>query len=416
VTNYIDTLLSLPYWDGRTPFGIETPRRLLHALGNPQDKLRSIHVAGTNGKGSVCSLLSSMLYCAGFSVGQFSSPHLSNITERCIINGVPVSTEAFNDSLGEVFHAAERENLSPSFFEIVTAASFVEFERQGLDWIVVEVGLGGRLDATNTITAPKATIITTISFDHTHILGETLGEIAREKGGIFKPGVPAYCGLMSDEAKAVLLDTAREVGVDIKFLGEDFEVEDFHLPALVGRHQLCNASLAVNVARELGCGEEEITEGIFRVRWPGRLEELELAGGKRVILDAAHNPAGIKSLCDFLGERIKMQGGRGKYLFLFSVMERKDWTNMLEIVRSFASNTGVKVRFIFTTNGDESSLDPAKLWGFINAGEVIEDPIKAFKFACDAQGEDEVLVVTGSIYLIGKLRPVITDTPFVTIC
>lgn len=408
----LDYLNSLALWDGKRLFGLETPTKLLRALGDPQNAVPSIHVAGTNGKGSVCAMLSAILIDAGFSVGQFTSPHLSAPTERCIINGFPVSEELFDSALQKVKIAAEENELNPSFFEVVCAAAFLEFSRQKLDWQVIEVGLGGRLDATNTMRSPQVSVITSIDFDHMHILGESLAEISMEKAGIFKPDVKVFVGRVDADVEQVLRTEAKSVGAPIEFVRA---LDPNRKTSLLGAHQKANAELAALVANELGLEPAQIAHGLARVRWPGRLEVLECEAP--ILLDAAHNPAGIENLLSFLEEFVEERGFL-RVSWVLSFLERKKWIRMTELIRKHAeklSAGGIRSDFFFTDSGAATAVSPDQIQWQFGAGSVFEQPEAALEAARGSTSSSGLIVISGSIYLIGRLRPQIVERPFCTI-
>lgn len=445
------SLLRLPAWDGKSPFGIETPRKLLAALGNPQDQVASIHVAGTNGKGSVCAFLASILFAAGHSVGQFTSPHLVNINERCVLNGLPISLTELSEFVQKVLFVAEREGITASFFEIVTAASFLAFAERRLDWMVIEVGLGGRLDATNVMQKPKASVITNIGYDHTQLLGDTLTLIAQEKAGILRPAVPVFCGAMPEEAQRVITECANSLGAPIRCFGKDFFVDQKKKLVLVsqpqqsisvdrlsllGQHQYLNAALAAEVASFLGLTSKNIERGFEATLWPGRLEwirPVQLAN-REILLDGAHNPDGVKRLCEYLFEYVgSLEEKRAELVILFSVLYRKNWQAMLELLGEFAmfcqQQFQLPVRLVFTHCQENAAVAPSELASYFASRFTTPEKIPAeVRIDCfealselmqNARGTNSELattvVVTGSLHLVGKLRPRLCGETFRTI-
>ncbi|MEI9976227.1 MAG: folylpolyglutamate synthase/dihydrofolate synthase family protein [Ignavibacteriota bacterium] len=292
-------------------FGLERIATVLDALARPQDRLHFVHVAGTNGKGSVCAMLESSLRATGRHTGLFTSPHLSEPTERIRIDGVPVSAERFAHAFDRV-HAVVEEligngaiDMHTTYFETVTAMAMVVFEEERVDTVVLEVGLGGRLDATNVV-LPDLAVITPIDFDHEAYLGRSIEAIAGEKAGILKPGVPAVFAHQRPEAAQVL--AAR--GVDAWWT-DDWPVSDLKLDArsshfqmhgmridcpLAGEHQVENARTAAIALVRLGLPDAAISNGIANARWPGRLEYV----AENIILDGAHNPAGARALAAYI--------------------------------------------------------------------------------------------------------------------
>ena len=290
--------------------------RLLDALGNPERAMPPvIHVAGTNGKGSVIAYLDAMLRAAGYRVNSYVSPHLVRFAERIRLGGVPIAEEKLRASLAHC--EAVNDGAPITFFEITTAAAFHAFERQPADVLLLEVGLGGRLDATNVIARPALTVITPVSIDHTHYLGETLPLIAAEKAGILKQGVTGVIGQQDAEAAATIERVAEEVGAPLARLDREWSfgraashlnVQDargrgrYPLPGLAGGHQVENAALAAVCARMLPCfgvGDDAIAQGIREARWPGRLQRIPWAGladDWEFWVDGGHNQAAAMAL------------------------------------------------------------------------------------------------------------------------
>ncbi|MFN8389761.1 MAG: folylpolyglutamate synthase/dihydrofolate synthase family protein [Bdellovibrionota bacterium] len=428
----IEYFESLQHLEGRRFSSLETAYRLLAALGNPQDQVPSVHVAGTNGKGTVCALIASMLHAQGYNVGQTSSPHLSHVTERCIVNGEAVSSGDYSAAIETVMAAADREQLVPGYFVLGVVAAFYEFARRKLDWMVVEVGLGGLLDGTNTISKPRATLITSISADHTDLLGKTDEEIARNKAGIAKPGVPMFVGEVSGEAKASIERITAEVGAPTECFGHDFfydaesdrltigsQVFDAHLRAmsLDGAHQQRNAALAVRTAIALDIGETARADGIRRTRWPGRLERFELrradGSGVQALIDVAHNPGGMEVLLQYLE---KPQGDEiREWIFIVSIVARKDWHEILRQLRGFAEKHQGACQWVFTSSENPDAVPPADLRAFFGSGVAEQDPEQALKTAASLSGPKSLVVITGSVFLAGRVRPLVISEPFRTI-
>ncbi len=299
-------------------FSLERMKALLEELQHPERNQRLIHVAGTNGKGSTCAMIASALRCAKLRVGLFTSPHLVEPTERIQINGSPLTREEFAHAFDLVHAAAEtlieteRIDAHPTYFETVTAMAFLSFREQ-CDFSVIEVGLGGRLDATNVIT-PELTVITPVSFDHESFLGNTLEAIASEKAGILKKGVPLVLSRQMPKPEAVIVAVAKELGCKIiqadarqiqhvasSETGSRFTLDNIGYECtLAGRHQIENAVTAITACEELGIDTESIQAGLSQTRWPGRLEFVQQHPA--FILDGAHNPAGAHALAVYIQE------------------------------------------------------------------------------------------------------------------
>jgi dihydrofolate synthase / folylpolyglutamate synthase len=284
---------------GRDILGLERITALLALLGNPQDRLPPVfHVAGTNGKGSTCAFLRAMLEAAGQRVHVYTSPHLVRFNERIRVTGTLIDDAALAPLLGEVLDAAEAHAIGPSFFEATTAAAFLAFSRTRADACVIEVGLGGRLDATNVVT-PVVCGIAQIGIDHQAFLGETLVEIAGEKAGIAKRGVPLVCLDQEPEALARIVAAVAEASAPLSLEGRDWTINPALVPALAGAHQIRNANLAAQMVRAVGYGGGEIATGIATARWPARLQRLApgpFAGDREIWIDGAHNPTAAQAL------------------------------------------------------------------------------------------------------------------------
>lgn len=291
--------------------GLDRIKQLLTALGNPQDRVPVIHVAGTNGKGSVCAYVSSILTAAGYRVGRYTSPHLRDWTERICINGEEIALEDLYHLLIRVLEVVNPQD-SPTQFEVFTAAAWLYFAEKACDVAVMEVGLGGRLDATNVCDRPLASVIVSIGWDHWQVLGPTLGDIAREKAGILKPHCPAIIGAVPPEAQAVIEQRIQELNCPAIYpppaedLGNgkvkfgDIEVQ---LP-LVGAHQRQNATLAIAAVQTLPPSDwvispQAIQQGIANTRWAGRLE-WSIWRHQRILIDGAHNPESAIVLRQYL--------------------------------------------------------------------------------------------------------------------
>ncbi|MGE0862876.1 MAG: folylpolyglutamate synthase/dihydrofolate synthase family protein [Vicinamibacterales bacterium] len=388
--------------------GLDNIRAILAALGHAERAWRSIHIAGTNGKGSVAAMVERGLRAAGFTTGRYTSPHLDVVEERVAINGEPIDRRAFAAALDAVFAAVDRATAAgaltvvPTFFEVSTAAAFEVFRQARVDVAVVEVGLGGRFDATNVL-APEVTAITSIAFDHERHLGSTLSEIAFEKAGIAKPGTPMVVGRLPGEALRRVEAVAAEVGapvIDAHGTATDRVYPPLTL-ALPGRHQLENAAVAVAVleawsARVSPIPTGAIVTGLTDCHWPARLEWLRLASGGELLIDAAHNPAGATALATYLRD-----ASLAPLPIVFAVMEDKDLTGMVTPLLPFAS------RFVATTVPHARARTADSLASAIRVlapqlpVEAEADPGMA---VTRALAHSPRAVAAGSIYLIGPLR------------
>ena len=387
-------------------FGLENMTKLMAELGHPQQRFPSVLIAGTNGKGSVTAMTDAALQRAGYRSGRYTSPHLLHVEERFVIAGEEVTTSDLRRVVAVVKAAADtllaRGVLAapPTFFECTTAAAFELFRRAAVDIAVLEVGLGGRLDATN-IVQPLVTAITTIDFDHQAQLGSTLEAIAREKAGIIKPGVPVVTGRLPAAAGRIIAQTAAAVGAPV--IEADVAADSGLRPGLAGRHQAENAAVAAALLRTLNdrgfpVAESAIREGLARVVWPGRLERFR-HGESDVLLDAAHNPAGARALRAYLEEI-----GWLDPALLFAAMGDKDVTGMLAVLLPVVGPV------ICTTAPTARAASASHLAAAVRAiapgkgVDVVTDPGEALARACALSRH---VVAAGSMFLIGPLRGIL---------
>jgi dihydrofolate synthase/folylpolyglutamate synthase len=396
-------------------FKLERVALALRSLGEPQRRFVSVHVAGTNGKGSVASMLEAVLLHAGHRVGLYTSPHLVRFTERVRVAGEEIPADEVVELTGEIQRVATSRGIELTFFEFVTVLAFLHFARREADVAVVEVGLGGRLDATNVLD-PGVSVITTIGLDHTEFLGPTLESIACEKGGIIKPGRPVVIGDVPAPAAVVLRRIAEERGAPLFRAGVDFTMgagaaptfEGFgwRLPALEvglrGAHQRRNAALAVAVLALLrpawSVSEQAIRDGLARVRWPGRLEIV--ASDPLVVLDGAHNADGMESLCR---ELPALLAGRSTHA-LFGVMKDKDWPPMVRRLAPLCRS--VVVTEVLPPRGQVGGplADAFRSWC---EARVEVDPVRAWRMLRAEVRGGEAIVVAGSLFLVGAVYPLL---------
>jgi dihydrofolate synthase/folylpolyglutamate synthase len=430
---------------------LERMRAILQALGNPHERYPIIHVAGSKGKGSTSAMLAAILTRAGYRTGLFTSPHLCRVEERVQIDGAPITPDELADVFTEIAaatgasgsaatgSASSADPRSATFFELGTALGFLHFARSDVDVAVVEVGLGGRFDSTN-VCQPVVAVITSISFDHTQILGNRLDAIAMEKAGIIKPGAAAISGARAPEARAVLESICKERGVRLRQLEIDFryryqpgEVRNdmaagngvavsspLLTPAriqvrteqrswpemelgLLGDHQAANAAVAVACVEELRVkgfqiGDEEVSAGLAGVRWPARLEVLSRR--PIVVLDCAHNVASARALVDTLLASFPA----GRRLLVFGASQDKDVHGILEV---FAPHFAHAYFTHFTSNPRAvpaeqlpEMLDRAANLPF----SVCPAPGEAWRAARANAGPEDIICITGSVYLAGELR------------
>jgi dihydrofolate synthase/folylpolyglutamate synthase len=379
--------------------GLERITAVLEALGNPERAYRVVHVAGTNGKGSTCAMIDAGLRAANIRTGLFTSPHLIEPTERIQIDGIPVSRADFERAFNVVHDTAEKLDLDchPTYFETVTAMAFWLFREKKVETAVIEVGLGGRLDSTNVV-HPVLTVITPIDFDHEAYLGHTIEAIASEKAGILKPGVPAVFARQRPEAAKVLEMRAAALHVPVTHF-EDFEIRDLVIDArgsrfsgivcpLAGEHQVDNAVTAALALRALGVS----TDGIAEVRWPGRIEHV--SPNPDIILDGAHNPAGARALAKYL-ERFY---GSRRIWMIYAAMRDKAIDEVAGILFPLASE------LVLTAPDTPRALRPEALAEFAGRGHVEPNVEAAIAYARSHAAEENVIVITGSLFLVGEAR------------
>ena len=330
-----------PQQNAAMSLGLDRIKALLAALGNPHHRVPLIHVAGTNGKGSVCAYLSSIFTAAGYRVGRYTSPHLIDWTERICVNGEPIAMETLHHRLVQVLDAVNTED-TPTQFELFTAAAWLHFAQSGCDLAVMEVGLGGRLDATNVCDRPLASIIVSIGWDHAHILGPTLADIAGEKAGILKPGCPAIIGPVPPEAKPAIDRCANRVNcpviepepaVDLGNGRAQYGKIEYSLP-LAGKHQLSNSALAIAAVQALDPQQWQISPhaiatGIARTQWRGRLQ-WSYWQDYPLLVDGAHNPESAIALRDYLDTSDRIQSKDAPITWVMGMLNQKSHQDILQ--------------------------------------------------------------------------------------
>jgi dihydrofolate synthase/folylpolyglutamate synthase len=390
----------------RTEYKLDRMRALLRELGDPQRAYPTIHVGGTSGKGSTATMIASVLRSAGRRTGLHTKPHLRSPVERACIDGAAVSEERFTELLDEMMPAIERvcaEFGRPTYYETLLALAFSHFARERVDVGVIEVGLGGRLDGTNVI-LPEVAAITSIGYDHTDVLGETLEAIAFEKAGIAKPGVPLVVGEgIAETALAVIVEYAGRVGAPVVRVCDETPLQRYEIRlALMGAFQRRNASTAITILEQLPGGlrpdRAAIARGFEQLVIPGRMEMLP--GRPVTIFDIAHNPQKAEALVASLRETF----ARRRVHYVVAIGATKD---AKEILRALA---GIPSTFTFTSfdAGGRPALAPQRLAAIAESlgtwGRVIADPLDALAVARRTAGADDVVVVTGSTFLVATLR------------
>jgi len=417
--------------------GLESMSQFLDSVGNPQRGLRFVHVAGTNGKGSVSTTLRTILTRAGYKVGLYTSPHLSCVRERFRIDDRFISEEAFARQASVIREALGERQIT--YFEFATALALLWFAEEQVDVAILEVGMGGRLDATNVIT-PLVSIITNVSMDHEQYLGNTLAAVAFEKAGVIKPQVPVVAGVGADESLAVVAQVCAERKAPLFLLGREFaavrgaegswqyqgidsshSLGDLHC-RLKGGYQIGNAALALaaleTIAATLPVPGEAIRQGLLSVSWPGRLEYFCLADGKpvacpaegvagqpalrRYLLDGAHNPAGVDSLRDAMVSEFRYD----HLILVWACMGDKDVAATLTAIAPLAD------RIIFTRPESERSATPEQLVAILAEGERSKAQSaptvkEALALAAEMAQSNDLICVAGSLYLVGAARKIL---------
>jgi dihydrofolate synthase / folylpolyglutamate synthase len=398
--------------------GLETMTALIGRLGMPQTRYRTLHIAGTNGKGSTAAMAAAVLQAAGYRVGLYTSPHLVEFRERIRVNGEMIAES-------QVAHLTERlqtlcqPDLSPTFFEYTTAMAFQHFAEAGVDVAVLEVGLGGRFDATNVVT-PMACAVTTISLDHQEYLGTTLSSIAFEKAGIIKPGVPVVLGRLDDDARRTIEQVARERQAPVFCVNEDFHTEgetprqfsyrgpDMHYDgltcALEGRHQLDNAACALallgaSASHGIAVTAEAVRAGLRTVNWAGRLEVVDRC--PTILLDGAHNPAAATVLADFLARSNRSHPSRPVVLVL-GMMRDKDHRGFVAPLSGLVDEV-VLTQAALPRSATAQELR-ASLEGLLPHPHVAPLLGDAMALARQLATPDGLVCVTGSLMLVGECK------------
>ncbi len=399
---YSDILARLYRLSGRgVRLGLDRVRAAAAELGHPQNGLRCVQIAGTNGKGSVANLVAHALRAAGLEVGLFTSPHLHRFAERVQVGGVEASSDLLGSELSRVLHVAESPGGPDlTFFEVATLAALGVFVKSHVDLAVLEVGLGGRLDATS-IAMPEVCAITSVGLDHTELLGDTLASIASEKVAIARAGTPLVTGRLGSEARAVVEESAAREGAPLHMLGRDFHVSE-DLPAtLPGAHQRDNAAVACRLVELLGEREPRLTRGVFMdalpsARWPGRFEVID--GKPRFILDCAHNGEATEALARTLSD----QGERPEVM-IFGALRDKNAEKNLDILRSHVG------KIVLVPPPIARALDPQT---FAVPGDRVARSVKeGLSLAIDLTKRDDTILVTGSLFTVAAVRAAVLDEP-----
>lgn len=392
--------------------GLDVMERLMEALGHPEKKFRSVHIAGTNGKGSTAAFLSSVLRTAGYKVGLYTSPHLVRFNERIRLNGMDIADEELVWLVQQVREATEREGIEATFFEFTTALAFLYFAQHEVAMAVVEVGMGGRLDATNVIT-PLVSVITTIGLDHTEVLGDTLKKIAAEKAGIIKPGVPVVIGEKKPDVVAYLRAAAQAQSSPAVIVRKEMQVRDIDASLfrqkftvegsiqgqfeihLLGRHQIDNALTALAAIAQLrhqrmDIPDEAMQTGMVAARWDGRMQVV--SHQPLVIVDGAHNEDGVEALCDFIKDFprhsvLVVAQKRGKHL---SFLHDKVVPLFDHVIVTEGTYQPMKAEVL----ARELARIHPRVEAFSNVREAVDRALALLP-------PDGFLLVSGSLYMVG---------------
>jgi len=396
--------------------GLDTIHRILEGLGSPQDTFNSIHVAGTNGKGSIASALSTILTQAGYRTGLFTSPHLVRFNERICIDTDQISDQQVVNAY-EAIRAVDSGDREPTFFEFSTAMALYEFGRQKVDWAVVETGMGGRLDATNML-KPEVCVITNISLEHKDYLGNTIAEIAGEKAGIIKPGIPLVTGVRQKTARTVIEGRAKEMEAPVSLLGRDFRVRrnrrnrtftyygmDGVWPdmetGLRGDFQIENAAMVLATCELLnrqgaGLVRGSVVDGLRTNRWPGRLEIVSQR--PLIILDGAHNLMAARNLKKYIAENLADR----HVTLVVGILDDKPYKTILKDLAAHAD------RIIVTRPRIDRALPPEALYPeaaqLAPEIEMVPDVAGAVKRAVETADPKNVVVIAGSLYVVGEAK------------
>lgn len=432
----IDYLYSFINWEVErhmryTPevMTLERPRKLLEALGNPQDRYPIIHITGTKGKGSVGAMCAAALQASGLRTALYSSPHLQDFRERFRVDNALIAEDEFVKLINRLRPALETMPDDITWFEVTTALAFLYFAERKVDVAVIEVGLGGRLDATNVVT-PVVSVITSLSYDHTHLLGDSLASIAREKAGIIKPGVPVVSAPQPEEALDVLAEVASERSASLTLVGRDWRFEagattragqgfnagpsgeplQAYWTGLAGGHQVVNATVALAAldrAAQAGVGvtEQGIRDGLRQVDWPGRLEQIALRPS--VVLDAAHNGASARWLSATLDQLFPQR----PRVLVFGASADKDVRGMFEAllpgVDHLIAAQAIHPRALASAEIETIARDA----GFSGGVDQIPSVPEAVAEAQRIAGRDGLVVVTGSLFIVGEVRTIFELPP-----
>ena len=408
--------------------GLSNIKELCAILDNPQDKIKTVHIGGTNGKGSTAAIISTILQKAGYRTGLYTSPHLTDFTERIRINNVPISEERSSALIMHIRESIRDKEIAPTFFEFTTALALLYFAEEFVDIAIMEVGMGGRLDATNII-VPLLSVITNIEYDHTEYLGKSLEEIAGEKCGIIKQCVPLISSERRPGIFSVIEEMAKGAGSQTYLYGRDFVSEPVEIgrnqskffysgrnykrlfleTALLGRHQMFNMGIALYAAEllsEMGFDltEQDLRAGVRDVAWPGRLETLDSL--PRFLLDGAHNHAASVVLREFIEDVVKSDRHINKIVLIFGALKDKDVSSILqELIPCVAD-------IILTKPDTERGMPVEVLQEVVEKSGrnsyAVRTLSEAISIANNITSASDIILITGSLYLVGEARTLLS--------
>ncbi|MBF0472268.1 MAG: bifunctional folylpolyglutamate synthase/dihydrofolate synthase [Nitrospirae bacterium] len=408
--------------------GLENINKISQLLGLPQSAYNTVHIAGTNGKGTTAKTFQALLTTQGFKTGIFTSPHLTRFTERIVIDDVEIKeVEVINLTMQIRERLKTIPDITPTFFECATLIAFLFFKKMGVQWGVFETGLGGRFDSTNII-KPALCIITNINVDHKEFLGETIEEIAFEKAGIIKPNVPVISMLQSDKAMAVIEERARTNSAPLYVYGKDFRAEDIvtdirgsvfkyigrqsvslHTP-ISGIHQVQNIACAIKGFELLFGDLSMVQSAIGDLKWQARYELVEY-NGRSILIDGAHNPAAIAALAQTIKDIYLTNNNYKEVILIIGIMSDKDKTKMLENILPICSHV------IFTAPANGRAENPQNLADIAESISLKNKPqfylsadtLDALNQASKLSSEKSLIVITGSFYVIGEIKEIMGE-------
>src|SRR3989337_1280472 len=411
--------------------GLSNIKELCAILDNPQDKIKTVHIGGTNGKGSTAAIISTILQKAGYRTGLYTSPHLTDFTERIRINNVPISEERSSALIMHIRESIRDKEIAPTFFEFTTALALLYFAEEFVDIAIMEVGMGGRLDATNII-VPLISVITNIEYDHTEYLGKSLEEIAGEKCGIIKQCVPLISSERRPGIFSVIEEMAKGAGSPAYLYGRDFVSEPVEIgrnqskffysgrnykrlyleTALLGRHQMFNMGTALYAAEllsEMGFNltGQDLRAGVRDVAWPGRLETLDSL--PRFLLDGAHNHAASVVLREFIEDVVKSDRHINKIVLIFGALKDKDVSSILqELIPCVADIILTKPDTVRGLPVEEIQNVVARFGRKSFAAKTVSEALSVAK---NITSDSDIILITGSLYLVGEARTLLSRRP-----